>query len=139
MHTARLIAATLALFCSLGPAAAEPEDFVSGRKPLLASEPAQARMRERIRAFEAGDKAGLQDMMRVVRDDGQPFYLVQSLCCDQFNPLYDAQGRYVCAPSGGFGGHGDGRCPAWARDLRLRLSLPQASPEPIKSKTASVY
>lgn len=45
--------------------------------------------------------------------DGRPAYLVTAPCCDQFNPLYDADDRYVCAPSGGLAGHGDGSCPTW--------------------------
>lgn len=42
---------------------------------------------------------------------GQTVYLVSSDCCDQFNYLYDACGLVLGAPSGGFGGGGDGRFP----------------------------
>jgi hypothetical protein len=42
---------------------------------------------------------------------GRPAYYVQSPCCDQFDPLYDAAGAEVCNPSGGFAGRGDGKCP----------------------------
>jgi hypothetical protein len=39
------------------------------------------------------------------------YYYAASGCCDQLNPLFDADGKYVCAPDGGFTGRGDGRCP----------------------------
>ena len=38
-------------------------------------------------------------------------YLVTSDCCDQFISLYDENCNRLCAPSGGFGGGGDGQCP----------------------------
>jgi len=37
-------------------------------------------------------------------------YLFSSDCCDQYNTLYDEACNYICAPSGGFTGRGDGRC-----------------------------
>lgn len=42
---------------------------------------------------------------------GRTVYEIQAGCCDRFNELYDAQGTYLCAPSGGFTGRGDGKCP----------------------------
>lgn len=42
---------------------------------------------------------------------GRTVYEVQPGCCDRFNELYDAKGTYLCAPSGGFTGRGDGKCP----------------------------
>ena len=38
-------------------------------------------------------------------------YYVFAPCCDQANILYDVNGNEICAPSGGYFGHGDGRCP----------------------------
>jgi len=38
-------------------------------------------------------------------------FLFSSNCCDQYNMLYDNQCNLVCAPSGGFAGRGDGKCP----------------------------
>jgi len=40
----------------------------------------------------------------------QTVYLFSSNCCDQFNNIYDESCNYICAPSGGFTGRGDGRC-----------------------------
>ncbi|MBA4217113.1 MAG: hypothetical protein IIA03_09610 [Proteobacteria bacterium] len=67
--------------------------------------------------------------------DGRPAYLLTAPCCDHFNPLYDADGRYVCAPTGGFPGNGDGGCPDWVWEaLQPRKSPP---PDPAPSSTAT--
>ncbi len=42
--------------------------------------------------------------------DGVAFY-VQAGCCDQLDPLVDANGVLVCYPTGGYTGLGDGKCP----------------------------
>ena len=41
---------------------------------------------------------------------GKTVYLFSSPCCDFFNPVYGDDCNYVCAPSGGFTGKGDGKC-----------------------------
>jgi len=41
---------------------------------------------------------------------GKTVYYTLSLCCDQYNPVYDAQKNYICAPTGGITGQGDGNC-----------------------------
>lgn len=65
--------------------------------------------------------------------EGRTAYLLTAPCCDQYNPLFDDQGRRICAPTGGFAGHGDGRCPAWVADAvaaaqRKALQPPPAEP-----------
>ena len=37
-------------------------------------------------------------------------YYTQAGCCDQLDPLVDASGVLVCYPTGGYTGHGDGKC-----------------------------
>jgi hypothetical protein len=37
-------------------------------------------------------------------------YYVQAGCCDQLDPLVDANGVILCHPTGGFTGRGDGKC-----------------------------
>jgi len=37
-------------------------------------------------------------------------YLFIAPCCDQFDALYDATGKLLCYPRGGFSGGGDGKC-----------------------------
>lgn len=46
--------------------------------------------------------------------DGKIFYEVYyDNCGDCFIELYDENCDYVCAPSGGIAGGGDGKCPTW--------------------------
>jgi len=42
--------------------------------------------------------------------NGQRVFLFSSNCCDQYIMLYDGSCNYICAPSGGFAGKGDGKC-----------------------------
>ena len=43
--------------------------------------------------------------------NNQFVYLTVADCCDQYNYLYDSNCKLLCAPSGGFSGSGDGKCP----------------------------
>jgi len=43
--------------------------------------------------------------------DGKKVYLLTKPCCDQYNELYDTYCQYLCAPSGGYTGKGDSKCP----------------------------
>jgi len=47
---------------------------------------------------------------------GQTVYYIPPQCCDQFSQLFDAKGSLLCAPDGGLGGSGDGRCPEFFRE-----------------------
>jgi hypothetical protein len=42
--------------------------------------------------------------------NGQAVYFVSARCCDIYSTLFDTDGNVLCAPSGGIGGAGDGRC-----------------------------
>jgi hypothetical protein len=48
----------------------------------------------------------------------QIVYYVPPQCCDQFSTLYDANGLVICAPDGGFTGHGDGKCPDFFQERK---------------------
>jgi len=41
---------------------------------------------------------------------GAEVYYLPPQCCDQYSELYDAKGGLLCAPDGGMGGRGDGKC-----------------------------
>lgn len=43
--------------------------------------------------------------------NGKRVFLFSSPCCDFFNELVDENCNYICAPSGGFTGKGDMKCP----------------------------
>lgn len=45
-----------------------------------------------------------------IKHNGQTYYLRTPSCCDRFSELYNQQGQFICAPSGGFTGQGDGKC-----------------------------
>lgn len=51
-----------------------------------------------------------------------PVFLFSSNCCDQYNVAYDENCNVVCAPSGGYTGKGDNKCPDFfekAKHVRL--------------------
>lgn len=53
---------------------------------------------------------------------GQRVFLFTADCCDQFISLIDQNCNYVCAPSGGITGSGDGKCKDFfqvAKHIRL--------------------
>ena len=43
--------------------------------------------------------------------EGKTVFYIPAKCCDIPSQLYDADCNYICAPDGGFGGSGDGKCP----------------------------
>jgi hypothetical protein len=71
---------------------------------------ADARIVQEIRRLESDPSAKPTLPLRRVRYLGRQAYLLMSPCCDLVNHLYSADGRFLCAPSGGLTGRGDGRC-----------------------------
>ena len=54
--------------------------------------------------------------------EGKGVFYFSSNCCDQYNVVYDENCNYVCAPSGGYTGKGDNKCPDFndkAKEVRL--------------------
>lgn len=54
--------------------------------------------------------------------EGKQVFLFSSPCCDQYNNLYDRGCNLICAPSGGYAGKGDNKCPEFsskAKHVRL--------------------
>ena len=49
---------------------------------------------------------------------GQRVFLFTANCCDQFYMLYDGSCHYLCAPSGGYTGKGDGKCADFADNAK---------------------
>ncbi|MEM8902013.1 MAG: hypothetical protein AAGC85_28150 [Bacteroidota bacterium] len=48
--------------------------------------------------------------------EGESVFKFKGGCCDQFEFVYSNQCEYICAPSGGFTGLGDGRCPNFSEE-----------------------
>ena len=42
--------------------------------------------------------------------EGEAVYYIPAPCCDQFNPVYNANCTLICHPDGGLTGKGDGKC-----------------------------
>lgn len=49
---------------------------------------------------------------------GKRVFAFSSNCCDQFNPVYDENCNYLCAPSGGITGKGDLQCADFATEAK---------------------
>jgi hypothetical protein len=66
----------------------------------------------RIRLADYDAQAGAaapRAVYEVAYGNGVAYY-TQAGCCDQFDPLVDANGVLLCYPTGGYTGHGDGKC-----------------------------
>ena len=50
--------------------------------------------------------------------NGQRVYGINSTCCDQYYNVLDEQCNYICAPSGGLTGAGDGKCPDFFQNAK---------------------
>lgn len=66
---------------------------------------------ERILAFRAAPPTRPPLRILRYRYRGEFVYFVPARCCDVPSALYDASGRRLCEPDGGFIGGGDGKCP----------------------------
>ena len=67
------------------------------------------------------EETGLQEVDEYIYE-GKQVFLFSSPCCDQYNNLYDKDCNLICAPSGGYTGKGDNKCPEFsskAKHIRL--------------------
>ena len=68
-------------------------------------------LRIRLADYDAQPGAAAPRAVFQVRyGDGVAYYTLAG-CCDQLDPLVDANGVLVCYPTGGYTGLGDGKCP----------------------------
>lgn len=94
------------------PSPAPPEPHVPVRMPNRPSEPLPAWLEAKVAEWERQDAYSAEGAaIERLQYHGATAYLVYSGCCDQYNTLYDANGREICSPSGGITGRGDGQCP----------------------------
>ena len=68
-------------------------------------------IRQRIDSLKAQPVQNPPATIYRYKYEGKAVYLFSAPCCDQYNTLVDANCNYLCAPSGGFTGRGDGACP----------------------------
>jgi hypothetical protein len=67
-------------------------------------------LRIRLADYDAQGAASAPRAVYAVAYGGGTAYYVQAGCCDQLDPLIDANGVLLCHPSGGFTGRGDEKC-----------------------------
>jgi hypothetical protein len=51
--------------------------------------------------------------------EGKRVYLISADCCDFFTIAVDTDCNYVCAPSGGITGRGDGKCKEFGTSAKM--------------------
>jgi hypothetical protein len=67
-------------------------------------------LRIRLADYDAQPGAAApRAVFQVAYGNGVAYYTLAG-CCDQFDPLVDANGVLICYPTGGYTGHGDGKC-----------------------------
>lgn len=54
---------------------------------------------------------------------GNTVYLFTADCCDRYDLLFDGNCQHLCAPSGGFTGGGDNKCPDFEKEAKLVKEL----------------
>lgn len=76
----------------------------------------------RIDSIKAKPKSNPPGEVKEYLYNGQTVYGINSTCCDQYYTVLDAQCNYICSPSGGITGAGDGKCPDFfqnAKEVRV--------------------
>jgi hypothetical protein len=66
---------------------------------------------KKIREFESAPVANPPRAIYASTYQGNEVVYISAACCDIPDALYSRDGDLICAPSGGFTGRGDGRCP----------------------------
>ncbi len=51
--------------------------------------------------------------------NGSRVYYISSDCCDNYNTVIDNNCNYLCSPSGGITGKGDGKCPDFQSSAKM--------------------
>jgi len=49
---------------------------------------------------------------------GYMAFYTPAQCCDQYSALFDTNGKYICAPDGGYTGFGDGKCNDFSKEAK---------------------
>lgn len=83
---------------------------IVGCTPTLTGEQ-PAFVKQLIVDIEATPAANSPGAIWKYRYEGRTVYYVPPSCCDVPSRLYDADGKVICGPDGGFTGKGDGKCP----------------------------
>ena len=90
------------------------EAVIDRSQDSSSADSARVRRLRLIAEFERSEPTKRSPSIQKINYKGKPAYLFKAPCCDQFDNLYDSEGNWLCAPSGGIAGGGSGQCPdAW--------------------------
>jgi hypothetical protein len=77
-------------------------------------------IQQKIEAIKAAPKWNPPAEVNEYTYQGKNVYLFSADCCDQYNELVDENCKYICAPSGGITGKGDGECPDFSSAAQFK-------------------
>lgn len=85
-------------------------------------------IQQKIRLPEWNGKGDLANRVPPISIDeydykGKKTYLIAELCADCYTNLVDSKCAKICAPMGGFGGQGDGKCLDFSKKSKYIRSL----------------
>jgi hypothetical protein len=75
-------------------------------------------IKEKIEQIKKEQKWNPPAEINEYKFQGKRVYLITSNCCDQYNSLLDGDCNFICAPSGGITGKGDGKCSEFANTAK---------------------
>ena len=84
--------------------------LIAGCTPTVTEEQ-PAFIKELIAGIEAAPAANSPGAIWQYHYGERTVYYMPPSCCDVPSALFDADGKLLCGPDGGFTGKGDGRCP----------------------------
>lgn len=76
-------------------------------------------IRQKIDSIKAQPKWNPPAQVEEYLYNGKKVFAFSANCCDQFNPVYDENCNYICSPSGGIAGGGDGKCKDFFTNAKL--------------------
>ena len=83
---------------------------IAGRKCSREKETIPACIQQKIEAIKKEPVWNPPAEVYAYSYKGEVVYYFTANCCDQYNIVYDKTCAYICAPSGGITGKGDGKC-----------------------------
>ncbi len=116
MHLSNFLIITLALFscgrkmASEASSSASADSAIESKATTAINQKAPACILQKIDSIKKEPVWNPPAEIYEYEYQGKKVYAISSNCCDFFNTVVDADCKYVCAPSGGFTGRGDGKC-----------------------------
>jgi hypothetical protein len=80
-------------------------------------------IQEKINALKEAPKSNPPAQVDAYLYHGEVVYGFNRPCCDQYYEVYDKDCNFICAPSGGITGKGDGKCANFYKDAELLQTI----------------